>query len=253
MTNTASNTMNQEAFFEGDLLGNLLQGALSLPMVGVNREDFLRRELGRYYPEEMVTEAVRRTPAAAGIPGKTIDYIADRVIEYEAAKLGMLSAAVSIPGGVAAVSATAADSLNYCAFSVRVMQKLAYLYGFQELNVRNEGNDTETMYMILVFMGTMFGVQEATRALMQIMEMYARNVADHLARKALTKGMVYPIVKSIAKEIGVKMTKQIFADGVASAIPVVSGLCSGGMSYVMFTAACRRLQRSLRKGQLAVV
>jgi hypothetical protein len=41
------------------------------------------------------------------------------------------------------------------------------------------------------------------------------------------------------------MTKQIFADGVASFIPLVSGVLSGGLTFAMFKPCCMKLRRNL--------
>ncbi len=49
----------------------------------------------------------------------------------------------------------------------------------------------------------------------------AEQVAKKLPQKALTQGVVYPIVKKVAAYIGVEMTKQTFAKSVSKAIPVV--------------------------------
>lgn len=52
-------------------------------------------------------------------------------------------------------------------------------------------------------------------------------------------------MKKIAQKIGYRMTKQVFADGVASAIPVAGCLASGGITYIMFKPNCMRLRKSL--------
>jgi hypothetical protein len=41
------------------------------------------------------------------------------------------------------------------------------------------------------------------------------------------------------------MTKQIFADGVASAIPIVGGVLSGGLTLAMFKPCCMKLRKKL--------
>ena len=103
----------------------------------------------------------------------------------------------------------------------------------------------------MIFIGTMFGVQEATSALMKMANTLAVHVGKRLARKALTKGMIYPIVKKVAKSIGAKMTKVIFADGVASAIPIVGSLASGGLTFALFRPQCMRLRRHLSSFNLS--
>ncbi len=47
------------------------------------------------------------------------------------------------------------------------------------------------------------------------------------------------------------MTKQIFADTVASAILVVGSLLSGGLTYAMFKPNCLRLRDKLAEYKLS--
>lgn len=46
------------------------------------------------------------------------------------------------------------------------------------------------------------------------------------------------------------MTKQIFADAVASTIPVIGGALSGGLTYAMFKPGCMKLRKNLRSYNL---
>lgn len=47
----------------------------------------------------------------------------------------------------------------------------------------------------------------------------------------------------IAQTIGVKMTKQIFADSISKVIPVLGGIVSGGLTYATFRTCAGRLKR----------
>ena len=254
MTNTTTMNVceNTEHFMEGGKFDfiEVLGWAMQTPGVKIDRASFLRKELGRHFEDDVVEEAIRLNPARAGIVRADIDEIVDCVIAYENAKVSTMSFLTFITGEMTAVGASTGDIISYCVFSVRVVQKLAYLYGFQEINLEEDTLDSETMQAIILFLGTMFGVQEAAKLMTQYAEMYARNYVKKLARKSLTKGFIYPIVKEICKEIGIKMTKQIFADTIASAIPIVNGLASGCLTYLAFGQSCTRLQGALKKNRL---
>ncbi|MCD7902346.1 MAG: hypothetical protein LUF91_00955 [Oscillospiraceae bacterium] len=101
------------------------------------------------------------------------------------------------------------------------------------------------MNYLLLFMGVMFGVQGAATALQKFANTLAKHVAKKLAQKALTKGTIYPIVKKVAVNVGIRMTKQIFADGVASTISILGGVLSGGLTYAMFKPGCMKLRKNL--------
>ena len=226
-------------------LENVLCLAMHVPGVKINREKFLHKELIKYCSEEVIEEAIENNPAKAGISKNLINTISKQVINYEAAKVTTLSIAASLPGGVAAVGAATADITSYFAFVLRTIQKLAYLYGFEQFSFHDEDIDSETMTYMLAFMGVMFGVQGAASVLKEISNALAKRIAKNLARKSLTKTAIYPIVKKVAINIGLRMTKQIYADSVASLIPVVGGALSGGLTYAMFKPACLKLRKNL--------
>ena len=231
-------------------LENVLMTAMRTPGVKIDRAKFLKKELIKYCPENIIEDAIQNNPAKAGISKQIIDKVSKQVINYETTKVTGLSVAASIPGGVAAVGAAAADIVSYFAFILRALQELAYLYGFEQFELNEDDVDSETMNYVLMFMGVMFGVQGAATALRKISDVLAKRIAKKLPEKALTKGIIYPIVKKIAGKIGIQMNKQIFADGVASTIPVVGGVLSGGLTYVMFRPGCMRLRKHLMSSNL---
>ena len=230
---------------------DIVRKAVKLPIVHVNRESFLRRELGTYCSKEEVEVAIKHNPAYAGINRELIDGISKHVINYETNKVSAVSFVAGIPGGLAMLATVPADLIQYSAFMIRTMQKLAYLYGFDDFNLSDEEINDETMNQIMVFMGVMFGVQAANGLVKRIAETAANKVARSLAQKALTKGVVYPIVKKIAQSVGIRMTKQIFAGGVAKVVPIVGGVITGGLSYVTFKPCAKRLKNSFRRLSLS--
>ena len=234
-------------------LENVLLTAIRTPGVKIRRDVFLRKELIKYFSEEVVEEAIRYNPAKAGISKKVINQISDSVINYETTKVIAISVAASMPSSAApavAIGAASADITSYFAHILRVVQELAYLYGFEEFDLDEDSIDSETMNFLMIFLGVMFGVQGAAATLNKIANTLAEHVAKKLARKALTKGLIYPIVKEIAKKIGIRMTKQIFADTVASAIPLAGSAISGGLTFAMFRPCCTKLRNNLMRYNL---
>lgn len=224
---------------------NVLKMALHTPGVKIERAKFLRKELIKYCPEKVIDEAITNNPAKAGVSKETINIISKQVINYETTKVTGISVAASLPGGVAAVGAAAADIASYFVFVLRVVQELAYLYGFEQFNLSEDDVDAETMNTLLLFVGVMFGVQGASTALRKFADTFAKHVAKNLGQKALMKGTLYPIIKKVAQKVGIRMTRQIFADSVASAIPIAGGVLSGGLTYAMFKPCCMKLRKNL--------
>lgn len=229
---------------------NVLATAMKAPGVKVNRVKFLRKELKKYCSDDVISSAINSNPAKAGIPRELIDKISKQIINYETTKVTGISMAASIPGGAAAVGAAAAHITSYFAFILRTVQELAYLYGFEQFDLNDDEVDAETMNTVLLFIGVMFGVQGAASTLQKFANVLAKQISKKLAQKALTKGTIYPIVKKVATSVGIRMTKQIFADTVASAVPILGGALSGGLTYAMFRPGCMKLRRNLRSYNL---
>lgn len=228
----------------------VLNSATKLPLVKISRDDFLKKELALYVSSSDVDIAIAKTPATAKIPIEVINTIAKNCINYETNKVSAISFASGIPGGLAMIGTIPADMIQFTAHQLRIAQKLAYLYGWTEL-FGEGGMDDGTQAIMTLFLGVMFGVNGATNAVNTIAKQAAATMVKKLPQKALTKGIIYPIVKQIAKALGQKMTKEIYAKGVGKAIPVVGGFISGGMTYAVYKTMAYKLQKHLQTLPLA--
>ena len=221
--------------------------ALKTPGVNINRADFLEKQFMKNYPQEVIQDAIKFNPAHAGITVEEIDKIADQVIQYERNCVSGISLALGMPGGVAMTATLPADIAQFYGYMLRAIQKLLYLYGFPEINTENGVNiDDETMNIITLCLGVMYGVKGATASLKMLSAALGKGVEKKLLAKALTKGTFYPMVKKIAKWFSVNMTKQIFAGFFKKAIPVVGGVIGGGITYLSFKPCCDNLKKSLQ-------
>ncbi len=225
----------------------IIRVAIKIPLVKIDRQKYLHKELIKRYPEDIVGIAIKENPAKAGIKREIIDDISKHMINYETNKVSAVSFASGIPGGLAMAATIPADIAAYFGFVLRVLQKLAYLYGFPDFELDEDNIDDATMNQILIFLGVMFGVQTANTVIVKMAETLSQKVSKALVSKALTKGTVYPIVKKIAQALGVKMTKQIFANGVSKTIPVIGGVINGTVSYVSFKPCSKKLKQCLRE------
>ena len=162
------------------------------------------------------------------------------------------SFAAGLPGGLAMAATIPADIAQYYGYMLRATQKLMYLYGFPAIDLEEQGQtfDTETMNVLIICLGVMYGAAGANNALKAMAKALAVGVEKQLLRKALTKGTIYPIVRSVAKWFGVKMTKQVFAGFFKKAIPVVGGVLGGGITYLSFKPCCDKLKETLQNTML---
>jgi hypothetical protein len=237
-------------YIEGLDISQIIHHAFQVPGVKIDRAAFLRKELIKYYSGETVEEAIRYNPAKAGIPRSAVDTLAKNAINYETNKVTALSALASLPGGIAAIGSVSADLVSYYAHILRIVQKLAYLYGFPEFQLSEDSIDEETLNYILVFIGIMFGVHGAFETAHMIAAKVADNIARKLPQKALNKSVINPILGKILSRIGSKASTQSFADLFASAVPVLGAAFSGGLTYATFKPRCYKLRNTLRKYRL---
>jgi len=222
---------------------SLVTTAMKLPGIKISREEFLNKEFKNRYPVATIRKAIDMNPAAAGIPREEIEELAKESIKYETSKVSAISVAAGIPGGFALLGTIPADTAQFFGFILRITQKLAYLYGFDEFRLKEDEIDDSTLNEIMIFLGIMFGVNEANSAVIKLAESVAKRILDKLPQKALTKGVVYPIVKTFAQKLGQNMTKEIFAKSLSKAVPFIGGVANGGMTYVSFRICSNRLKK----------
>lgn len=224
----------------------VLVAAAKLPGVRIQREAYLRSALARHCSEEDIRRAIEETPAAAGITVEVLDKVANDSIRYETAKVSALSAAAGIPGILALPATVPADTAQYVGHMLRIAQKLAYLYSWPDL-FSDEGDDVDdaTKGVLTLFFGVMFGTKSANVAVGKVAGMMAEQVAKKLPQKALTHGVVYPMVKKVAGYLGVRMTTQSFAATVSKAIPLVGAAVSGGLTFATYLPMAKRLKKHL--------
>lgn len=221
---------------------------LRTPGIGINRNDFLTKEFSKKYSKEIIEQALATTPTNAGISLEDINRIADNVIIFERNCVTGISTALGTPGGLAMAATIPADIIQYYGYMLRTAQKLMYLYGFPEIDVNEKGQtfDTETLNLLIICLGVMYGVAGANNAIKVMAKALATGVEKKLINAALTKGTIYPIVKNVAKWFGVKMTKEVFAGFFKKAIPVIGGVVGGGLTFVTFKPCCDKLKKSLQ-------
>ena len=228
-----------------DAFEMVLSSTAGLPGVRIDRDAFLRKSLGKYCDEDTLRRAIDESPVSAGIDKRLLSKLADDSINFETIKVTAISAAAGIPGGLAMAGTVPADTAQYFGHILRIAQKLAYLYGWPSLFDENGEMDDATKNMLILFVGLMFGVESAGKAVQKVAQVTAAAVVRRLPQQALTKGLVYPMVRKVAVYLGFNMTKSTFAKGVSKAIPVIGGVVSGGLTFATFRPMANRLKRDL--------
>ena len=217
--------------------------ALSMPMVKVDRNTFLMNEFSMYDNADQLRD---KRPIDL-FDAEAIERAARGVINSHLTTATVTSTAAGIPGGLAMAATMPADIAQYYWHVLVVAQKLGYLYGWPDL-LDDKGQITEgTRNVLTLFVGVMFGAQAANKLVGEIAKRVSLQAAKRLPQQALTKTVYYPVVKQVAKWIGVKMTKDTFGRGVGKAIPILGGVLSGAITAFSFKPMAEKLQKHLRE------
>jgi hypothetical protein len=184
---------------------SVVESAAKLPLVRVDRTEFLTRNLSKLCTASQLEKALSEGTLHADIPIAVLDSLANAVINAETIKVTAISAAAGLPGGIAMAVTTPADLAQFYGFIIRVAQELSYIYGFGEMFTESPKHDVSaepgaatsgesseldvgTESQLVLFIGVMSGVGAANRAVAKLFgETAMKAVAKRVAAKALTK------------------------------------------------------------------
>ena len=227
---------------------DFMKKIIRLKGVKIDRAHFLRSELRKKGVSSFDADlAVSATPVTAGICESIIENVAKEVVDFETKKSTALSFAAGLPGGAAMAGTIPADITQYYVHAFRVMQKLAYLYGWQSFLDECDDVDDETLYEMGVLLGVMMGVAGANSLLTVVAKNAQKAVAARVARQALTKTAWYPALKKFLGFIGIKVTKQTVGNAAGKVVIGLGGVISGTVTFVGLSSGSARLQKQLKK------
>ena len=240
--------MNQQDREAEDYAKRFLLAAIRLRGVKIDRTAFLQQELAKKgLSQSQIELAIAERPAVAGVDPEVLDAIARESINLETNKSSWMSFAAGLPGGFAMVGTIPADITQYYVHAFRIMQKIAYVYGWDDFLDDVEETDDETLAKLAFFFGVMVGVGSATVGLKAFANSAGRAVAKNVAKAALTKTAWYPVLKSVLRTIGVKVTKVGVGKAVGKVVPIVGGVVSGAMTFVTLKSESSKLLDQLKK------
>ena len=226
---------------------DFMKKVVRLKGVAINREHFLKSELRKKGVSRYKADlAVRTTPVTAGIDPLQLDMIAREVVAFETKKSTALSFAAGLPGGFAMAGTIPADITQYYVHAFRIMQKLAYLYGWQSFLDECDEVDDETLFQFAAFLGVMMGVAGANTTLTVLAKGAQQAVAKKVANQALMKTPWYPMLKKLLSVIGFKITKQTVGDAAGKVVLGLGGVISGSITFVGLSGGSRRLMKELK-------
>ena len=220
----------------------IIEKALSLPGVKVNRRDFLIEIFADRIKEDDIPLLLKVGPVKSGLfTQEELKKAAIKNCNKNKWQCSATSFASGLPGGFAMAATIPLDTMQFFGFNLRVAQQVAYIYGYEDFWSGDVLDNERVESELVLFLGTMLGAGGAAQVTRLVSSQLAKKVAADLPKKALTKTFYYPIVKNIAKSIGVKITKDSFAKGLSKTIPLIGGVISGGITYKTMSTMNKRL------------
>ena len=230
----------------GNILLKMLDKAISLPGVKINRIAFLM-DIYSLSPEDAQSDNVSDL--------LTLKLMDDAANKFIAANVTQSSAAaffLGLPGGLAMAATIPADIMQNFAFTLRLAQQLAYIYGFENLFSEDNEMNEKTRNTLITFLGIMFAATGSGTVLRAIAPNIGKYAARQIVKAPLTKTAWYPMLKKITSVVASKtITKKGVTEFATKAIPVVGGVISAGVNVATMVPMANRLKNELRKYYLS--
>ena len=219
----------------------LLEKAVALPGVKVNRTTFLMETYN------LSGTMIENENIFLQISLEQMDKAGSSIIAKNVTASSFTAFALGLPGGFAMAASIPADIMQNFAFSLRLAQQLAYIYGFNDLFENNEMSE-KTRNTLITFLGIMFGAAGSGTVLRAMAPNIGKYAARQVLKKPLTKTVWYPMLKKITSIVASKtITKKGMSSFVSKAVPVVGGVASAGICVATMIPMANRLKNELRK------
>ena len=218
-----------------EVASTVIKKASQLPLVKVDREQFLRKEFGDSpYIEKIISDGPQTVFSVDSLEKK-----ANQIIKGSTKKTTVSSFFAGLPSNPAAALASAGiDITQYYGFAINLAQKISYIYGAKDFgNLSSEDAEAD----ITIILGTMLGVDSARIALGNQVGVSGVKIGKRIAALPLTKTAWYPVLKRILKKIGIDITKKTVEKTIANSFSVAGAAISGGITWASFRPLGRRL------------
>lgn len=229
-----------------EITRNAITKAASFPIVSVDREKFLRKTFGNSkYIDKIIADGPQSVYKIESLRKK-----ADDVIKNSTRKTATASFLAGIPSNpVAMVALGAADVTQFFAFALNMAQKIAYIFGEDQIfsdkedlvSKNGESLPEDVQVRMIALLGGMMGVNGAAGLIIQSSKKAGQVIGKKVAQQALTKTVWFPVFKKVGSYLGYKVTRKSVEKIITKSVPVIGGAISGGITFVTFKPMGRRL------------
>ena len=210
-------------------LAYLIEQALKIPKVKVNREAFLRDCFANQ--GILIHQILAEGPVASDFSDIELEDIASKLILRRTSESSAMSFAAGIPGGLAIAATIPADTLQFFAMSLRMTQELAYLFGARDFFACEGEEGVFVRYLLICSLGAMYGIDGAAAATRLLSAHLSLRATGGIPQRATTREFWDIVVKRISRELTLRLTTDTASKGIAKLIPVIGGFFSGGMTF----------------------
>ncbi|WP_297008500.1 hypothetical protein [uncultured Corynebacterium sp.] len=217
---------------------NMIGVAAKLPVVRVDRDQFLRQQ---FADSPHLDHILEHGPQSVYTP-ESLREKSKKVVKSNTTKTASVSFVAGLPANPAMmIPAGGADVVQYFGFAIRMAQQIAYLFGEDDLFGDSGEISEDAKIRVIALLGGMFGASGAAVLISQTSKSLGANLGAKIAANALTKTAWYPLLKKSLALIGQNITKQTVGKTVAKAVPVLGGVVSAGLTFVAFRPMGHRL------------
>lgn len=231
---------------ENRFFNEMLEKTMSIPGAQIDRTRFLERNFKRRYPSK-IKMIIEVGPIKAGVSKEEVDKIAKEISKKTNFDTSFISFITGIPGGIMAIPGMTFDAVQYFTACIVYVQKIMYLYGWEEdVFDHSDEIDESTMAALTLFIGLMFGVKGVGTVVSKIVTKTGIPMLKKTMFKSLLhKGPFRKIVATIVNKIGIIASIKFGTKGVQKIVPYVSGVISASFTAISFEQGSRNLLKNI--------
>lgn len=238
---------------QADLINKLLDKIGTIPGAKVNRIEYLE---GCFNAEkrDILYKIINEGTLNAGVSINVVKRLAEDAIKHEKTNAAATSYVSGITGWATMLPSVSADVIQYYVHCFRLIQKMMYLYGWNEDIINDSGDmDSEIRELVILYLGIIFGIEESGETLMKI----ASVSTSQVAKGAMTKEILDEVaehtffsegVEKTTEKLGRKFATKGGIKTLIQTIPAIGATASAVVTYATFVPGVTKLKVYMETG-----
>lgn len=219
-------------------LFHFIGSALTVPFVRADRTTFLTQEFANH-PQlsDILTHGPQTVLSAAQLREHAHTIVA---------RNAKGTSALALATGLAAhpllmVPAGSADLAQYFAYTIRMAQHIAYLYGDSDLHLPDTPVDDFSTLRLTAYLGAMYNIPGSLELMATASPRIGMFVGQHVALHAVRTSAWYPLMKQVATQLCTLLAKHAATTTATKSFPLIGGLASCAVTWMSFKPLGLRL------------